>query len=160
MATDRTFDQLRAENPSTDPVETPKVFEPHEAINSRIVFEPMSNQGHVRITARSENFDLLWGVIASPGTLSRHPVEVAFYDRLFEQAKHHIPSLVTLSGTDAISLAHQRVAQLRKCLDALEELLTPKKISDKTEKRASGIVPDLNDAFRLLDAWTSTEDEQ
>ena len=87
-------------------------------------------------------------------------MEVAFYDRLVQQAHGHLPTQSDPSGTESISHALQRVRQLRKCLDDIEATLTPKKVSEKTEKRAAAIVPDVNDAFRLLDAWTSKGDEK
>lgn len=160
MATQRTFDQIRVANPSIDAVESPETFAPHEAINARVVFEPMPEHGHVRVTARSESYGLLWGVTASPGMLSQHPVEVAFYDQLVQQAREHLPAQGNATGTNSIAHVLSRVAQLRKCLDAIEASLTPKKVSDKTEKRAAAIVPDVNDALRLLDAWTSKDDSE
>ena len=160
MAIQKTFDQILATNPTVDAVEEPGMFKPHEAIDTRMVFEPMPEQGHVRITARSESYDLLWGVIASPGMLTRHPVEVAFYEHLIDQAKMHLPPQSERTGTGYVSHVLKCVADLRKCLDAIEKSLKPKKPSDKTEKRASAIVPDVNDALRLLNAWNSTDDEQ
>ena len=160
MASQKTFDQIRVTTPQTDAVESKDVFAPHEAINARLTFEPMPGQGDVRITARSESYELLWGVTASPDMLTRHPVEVAFYERLIEQARKHIPALVAPSGTESISHVLQRVSKLRECLDEIEKSMTPKKVSDKTEKRASAIIPDVNDALRLLKAWAPTDDEK
>ena len=160
MTSQRTFDQIRVANPSIDAVDSPDTFAPCKAINARVVYEPLPEQGHVRVTARTEAYELLWGVTASPGMLSQHPVEVAFYDRLVQQARQHLPAQSDASGTESISHVLHRVSQLRKCLDDIEATLTPKKVSDKTEKRAATIVPDVNDAFRMLDAWTSKVEEK
>jgi hypothetical protein len=129
-------------------------------IEARIVLEPKPHQGHVRITARSADYELLWGTTASPGMLKRHPVEVAFYQRLIDQAESHIKSETPTEGTAAIERALATVQQLRSCLDTIEKSLTPKKVSDKTEKRADGVAGDLLDALRCLSKWSSTEETE
>lgn len=157
MTAQKTFDQLRFADPSTDAVEDPEAYSPHQAINARIVFEPMPAQGHVRLTARSESYDLLWGVTASAKTLERHPIEVAFYDELINLARQHLPTETEVKGTESITHVLNGIAHLRKRLAAIEASVTPKKTSDKTEKRAAGLVPMINDAMRLLDAGNSGE---
>lgn len=157
MTGSKTFDQLRQQNLSTDAVENPDAFFPHSAIAARVVFEPMPAQGHVRITARSESYDLLWGVTASPKNLTQHPVEVAFYDRLVDEAKKHLPEEVSSQATKSISDVLQQVQQLRSRLDAVEASLTPKNVSEKTQKRASEVAPKIHDALRLLDGWAKKD---
>jgi hypothetical protein len=132
MPTQKTFDQLVLTNPEIDPVPTPDAFAPHEAINARIVFEPMPAQGHVRITARTDDYELLWGMMASPKMLARHPAEVALYDRLIEHAAAHLPEQTITDTTDAISQVLQHVRKARRALDALENSITPKKVTAET----------------------------
>ena len=154
---ERTFDQLRQQNPNADAVESPDIFLPHTAIAAYVVFEPMPEQGHVRITARSDEHELLWGVTASPRNLKQHPVEVAFYNRLIVQAQKHLPDEVESEGTKSISSVLQQVERLRSCLDAIETSLKPQKVSDKTEKRASEVAPKIHDALRMLVDWAKKE---
>ena len=153
-----TFDQIQSQHPNVDPLEEPEVFNPHKAIEARLVIEPHPAQGHVRITARSASNELLWGVMASPRMLRQHPVEVAFYTRLIEEAEKHLPAKVEPRGTATIDQVLADVSKLRNSLDRLEKELSPQKVSDATEKKAMAASSNVRDALRLLNRFVSQSD--
>ncbi len=155
----RTFDQALIENPDLDPIRDEQHFLPNTALEFLLVFEPIPEYGHVRITARTRKGKLLWGFVASGEMLKRHPVEVAIYEELIQHAQTHFPRSSEQQQASSVAQALAKVASIRKALDAIEQSLTPKKVTDKTEKRASCITHDLDDALRLLNDWTSSEAE-
>ncbi|MCA9033334.1 MAG: hypothetical protein KDA66_21125, partial [Planctomycetaceae bacterium] len=132
-------------------------FSPHTAINAKIVFEPMPAQGHVRISARTVDYELLWGVIGARESLERHPAEVAFYERLVRLAKEHLPKQLRPANSNSVEDALACVARLRRSLDGIESSLSPKQVTEKTEKRAEAMLPDLTDAVRILESLSSKE---
>ncbi len=158
MAVQQTFDQVLHDNPDLDPIADPAAIAPNIVISARIVFEPMPAQGNVRVTARTDDFRLLWGVTASPSMLARHPAEVAFYEALIEKTKQLLPPAVEAAQIDSITLGLQFLQQIRSRLDEIEKSLSPKKVTDKTMKRAAAFLFSLRDAVRLLNT-TRADDE-
>jgi len=161
MAIQKTFDQMFNDHPDSDPVSQPELFAPYRTLAARIVFEPMPlpDQPQIRITARTDDYDLLWGTVISESTKNKRHVEVALYDRLMTVANECFPQSAVTSSQDQLTEALDLVKKLKARLEQFEADLQPKKVTDKTMKRAASRLPDLRDALRLLGVST-TEDEQ
>ena len=161
MAIQKTFDQMLNDHPESDPVSQPDLFAPHRTLAARIVFEPipLPDQPQVRITARTENYDLLWGTVISETTRNKRHVEVAMYERLMTVANECFPQTSETVTQDQLTEALDLIKKIKARLDQFESDLQPKKVSDKTMKRAASRLPDLRDILRLVGVST-TEDEQ
>jgi len=155
MGTHRTFDQLLAEK-TVDPLASPEHFAPHKVIESRLVFEPMSDQDRVRVTARAADFRVLWGVVASKGMLTQHPVPVAFYEALKELTHENLPkgNVGDLSGTLVDDSLGEAAALIHR-INELTEKLRVKKVSDATRKRALLFSSAFRDARKLIESYIS-----
>lgn len=161
MAAQKTFDQIFNDHPESEPVTHPDLFAPHRTLAARIVFEPMPlpDQPQVRITARNDNYDLLWGTVISESTKNKRHVEVALYDRLMTVANECFPQSAATASQAQLTEALDIIKKLKARLDQFQGDLQPLKVTDKTRKRAASRLPDLRDALRLLGVST-TEDEQ
>ena len=161
MAIQKTFDQMFNDHRDSDPVSQPELFAPCRALAARIVFEPMPlpDQPQVRITARTDDYNLLWGTVISESTKNKRHVEVALYDRLMTAANECFPQSAVTSSQEQLTEALDLIKKLKARLEQFEADLQPKKVTDKTMKRAASRLPDLRDALRLLGVST-TQDEQ
>jgi hypothetical protein len=151
----KTFDQIRTENPSKEPSDSPDVFDPHKILESRIVLEPLPARGHIRVTARSPKYELLWGVVLSKEMLKTHPVEVAFYDTLIKECRRYLPVQQDVAGEVPDVL--QDIANLKLRIQTIEEKLTPKVVSQKTENTADAVSAAIKDAIKLLNNVTLSD---
>lgn len=157
MAIQKTFDQMFNDNPESDPVLQPDVFAPHRTLAARIVFEPMPEQPHVRITARTDDYNLLWGTVISESTKNKRHVEVALYERLMAVANECLPKAEVTASQDQLTEALELISKLNARLAQLEKRLRPNEVSDKTMKAAAEHVPDLRDALKLLGVATNKD---
>ena len=160
MAIQKTFDQIFNDHPDSDPVSEPELFAPYRTLAARIVFEPMPlpDQPQVRITGRTDGYDLLWGTVISESTKNKRHVEVALYDRLMTIANECFPQSAVTASQDQLTEALDLIKKLKARLEQFESDLQPITVTDKTMKRAASRLPDLRDALRLLGVST-TEDE-
>ncbi|MEJ7591725.1 MAG: hypothetical protein WKF77_09265 [Planctomycetaceae bacterium] len=158
MAIQQTFDQKFNDHPDSDPVSQPDLFAPHRTLAARIVFEPMPlpDQPHVRITARTDDYNLLWGTVISESTKNKRHVEVALYDRLMTVANECFPQSAVTASQDQLTEALDLIKKLKARLEQFEGDLQPITVSDKTMKRAASRLPGLKDALKLIGV-SSTE---
>ncbi len=160
MAIQKTFDQMFNDHPESDPITQPDLFAPHRTIAARIVFEPMPlpDQPQVRITARTENYHLLWGTVISETTKNKRHIEVAMYERLMAVANECFPQSSVTVTPNEIAEALDLIKKIKARLDQFESDLQPKKVSDKTMKRAASRLPDLRDALKLIGVVSTATD--
>ncbi len=160
MKNQKTFDQQFDEHPDSDPVSQPDLFAPHRTLAARIVFEPMPlpDQPQIRITARTDDYNLLWGTVISESTKNKRHVEVALYDRLMTVANEYFPHSPVTAPQGQLTEALDLIKKLKARLEQFENDLQPIKVTDKTMKRAASRLPDLRDALRLLGVSTTEDD--
>ena len=157
MSRQKTFDQMLNEHSESDTQLRPELFEPNRVIRARIILEPMPEQEHVRITARTDDNQLLWGKMYSPASAKTHPVAVAIYDALIAAANSCLPTRVSPATLDQHTEALTLVGLLKSRLGKIEKDLRRKKVSEKTMKRGASRLPDLRDALTLIDMWETNE---
>lgn len=157
MAVQKTFDQIFNDHPESDPVTHTDLFAPHRTLAARIVFEPMPEQLHVRITARTDDYNLLWGTVISEATKNKRHVEVALYERLMSVANECFPKSEVTASQDQLTEALELINKLKARLAQLEKRLLPKEVSNKTMKAAAEHLPDLRDALKLLGVATNKD---
>jgi hypothetical protein len=119
-------------------------------IDGFIVTEPLG--GGVRVTARGHDNKLLWGFVAGQLAMDSPHVLVATYESLRTSVIIDLPSYVDKKNDGA--------PKTKQCLEAIESItamlgkvrdkLSPKQITDKTEKRAGDCLPALRDIITML----------
>ena len=154
MGTQQTFDQIRGET-KADPIDNPERFLPNKVVETRLVFEPLADQSRVRVTARTADYQLLWGVIASEGMIAQHPVPVAFYEALSQLTKQHMPDSDGATATASVSEASAAAKMLTDRVADLLAKLDVKKVSDATLKRAALFRAAFRDALKNLESSIS-----
>jgi hypothetical protein len=150
----KTFDQMLTEcgNAGLHAVD----ISPNRVIPANIVLEPNSHQGvaRVRVTARDEEFNLLWGVNVSEGLMpAESPTPVAFYGRLREMIRENLTD-----PAPRHELTKDPFVALQFCLSRIRDMLSKceketvlvKKKSDVTETRASKVADILFDTLRQM----------
>lgn len=144
-AKQRTIDDLIADNaPTKRSIPTGA-----RVIDGAIITEPLG--AGVRVTARDSKDRLLWGYVAGQISLDAPHVLVATYETLRQQVIGELPSYVdSHAGTPATKQCLDALAAITVMLDRVRERLSPKAISDKTEKRATECLPALRDIVTLI----------
>ena len=127
-----------------------KDIRPNTLIQGEVIFEPVLNG--VRVTARDKSHKLLWGVIASKGMLTQIHCPVALYDTLQSLIASELKkqSLPYLEDSDPVVSAKAAVEVLQKTLNALNDSISVKKVSEATRERARTIRRIVNDANSLI----------
>lgn len=119
-------------------------------IKGEVVFEPLSTG--VRVTARDENHNILWGYVASKETVSQIHCLVAIYDALQELIKNELEKRGSINddNEDYMSVAQKNIDELKLSLENLESTIKVKKVSKATIARAKNIAQVVKDANRLI----------
>lgn len=154
----KTFDQMRRE-PTQRDLFDPEKTSPHVALHAAMTFEPNTHQGvrRVRVTARDENLEVLWGANVSEGMLDpERPTEVAFYSTLRELIRRHLPADRPKFETtdDPYESLRRSLSGIRDwCADIEESTVNVKKKSDVTTVCAEAVASLLLDTLR---AWSQS----
>ena len=118
-------------------------------IDGAIVTEPLG--AGIRVTARDSRDRLLWGYVAGQISLDSPHVLVATYETLRKHVIDELPSYVdSNAGTPATTQCLDAIASISAMLEKVRDRLSPKTISDKTEKRAAECLPALRDIVTLI----------
>lgn len=118
-------------------------------IDGVIVTEPLG--AGIRVTARDSRDRLLWGYVAGQISLDSPHVLVATYETLRQHVIGELPSYVdSNASTPATTQCLDAITSINGMLEKVRERLSPKTISDKTEKRAAECLPALRDIVTLI----------
>lgn len=123
---------------------------PNRRVPGEIVFEPMGSG--VRVTARDAEHRVLWGYVASKGTVRQIHCLVAVYDTLQELVAEELEKrgLFSAESEDPIVAAHSALGRLEKTAKWLRDSIEVKKVSDATLERARTIARIVSDADRQI----------
>lgn len=144
-AKQRTIDDLIADKAST----AKEMPFGARVIDGAIVTEPLG--AGIRVTARDSRDRLLWGYVAGQISLDSPHVLVATYETLRQHVIVELPSYVDGNvGSPATTQCLDAIASISAMLEKVRERLSPKTISDKTEKRAAECLPALRDIVTLI----------
>lgn len=121
-----------------------------QVVGGLIVTEPLGNG--IRVTARDHDERLLWGYIAGQLSLDSPHVLVATYDALRKHVIRGLPHYVdsTAVGAPATKQCLDAIGSITAMLEKVRDRLSPKNVSDKTEKRAAECLPALRDIMTLI----------
>ena len=145
MATSKLFDQMVDDNSGRVPTN----IEPNQRFVGEVVFEPIGSG--VRVTGRTEEHELLWGMVCSKGMLEQPHASVAIYGALREEVQKALAAndLPTPEKKDSVDLALRVIERMEQFLAAAKEKITVKKISAVTKARATTIAKVINDAHQM-----------
>jgi|GEM_PF-1205393 len=124
---------------------------PSQRLQGEVIFESIG--GHVRVTARDHNHNVLWGYVGSKETVGRPHCSVAMYDSLqtilgaeLSKRGHLIPEV-----GDPIKEANDAINALTEQLKAMRKKgLEVEKVTDATRARARIIARIVSDASRSI----------
>ena len=148
-----TFDQ-KLKRKGSGQLFDPETTAPDVALKTTLVLEPNTHQGvaRVRVTARDEKFNVLWGANVSEGILNPDSqTEVGFYSTLRGLIREHLPrERERFETTDAPYESIQRsVRTLSEYCSAIEDgTIKVKKKSTITTARAEAVADVLLDTLR------------
>lgn len=142
----RTFDDL------SDDGEVQRRAAPDRGrvIDGCIVTEPLG--GGIRVTARGHDNKLLWGFVAGQLAMDSPHVLVATYESLRTSIIVDLPSYVDKKndGTPKTQQCLEAIESITDMLGKVRDKLSPKHVTDKTEKRAANCLPALRDMITML----------
>lgn len=129
---------------------TPENCGVNTLIPAKLGLEPMGSG--VRVTARDEQGQTLWGVVASLPMLSSGECPVAIYDRLMELLKEKGigGQSEELSHEESVNRAQTTLEELRTTIASLQNGLDVKKPSEATARRADQLYRAARDAALML----------
>ena len=94
----------------------------------------------------------MWGFVAGPLALESTHVLVATYEALRDDIVKSLPDYTDKrdDGTPKTKQCLEAINAISAMLSKLRDRLSPKNVSDKTEKRAAECLPALRDIVTLL----------
>lgn len=106
----------------------------------------------VRVTARANDDRLLWGFVASQLALESSHVLVAVYEALRKDVVEQLPAFTDgrVGGQSNTAQCLDSIQAINAMLGKLRDRLSPKTVSDKTERRAAECLPALRDIVTML----------
>ncbi len=129
---------------------------PNKAIKSYVVLEPIEHQGvtRVRVTARDENLDVLWGVMISEGLMpSGNSTPVAIYSSLRNMIREKLSDPKPkheITSDPYESISHCKAAINELIDESLKRTVQIKKKNAITNTRADDVASILWDTLQQL----------
>ena len=129
---------------------------PNKTINTYVVLEPVEHQGvtRVRVTARDEEMNLIWGVMVSEGLLpTSSPTPVSFYSSLRRLIRDNLANTkpkyeISPDPYEAIEYCENSIKELLK--EASKKTVQVKSKKETTDARANDVANILLDALQQL----------
>ena len=142
----RTFEDHPDSGHHASPVAPPGIY----VLEGRIVIEPMGNG--VRVTARAKDDRLLWGFVASQLAFDSPHALVAIYEALRKDVVEQLPTFTDGRdhGQSNTTQCLELIQAINAMLGKIRDRLSPKTVSDKTERRAAECLPALRDIVSML----------
>jgi len=146
MTTSRMFDQMLEDNGGR----MPSAIAPNQRISSEVIFEPLGNG--IRMTGRTEQHKLLWGMVCSKGMLDQPHASIAIYTELRCEVEKALAArgLPVAGQEDEVAAALAAIEKMQGFLAAARKKITVKKISAQTKARAAAIAKALSDAHQMV----------
>ncbi len=145
MTTPRMFDQMIEDHDG----QVPPDISPNQRFIGEVVFEPLGSG--IRVTGRTEQHEVLWGMVCSKGMLEQPHAAVAVYGALREEVEKALSArgLPVSEPTDSVDSALHAIEKMEKFLAAARKKITVKKVSSETKSRAAMISKAVNDAYQM-----------
>lgn len=146
MTTQRLFEQMLEDNGG----KVPPDISPNQQMCGEVVFEPLG--AGIRVTGRTEDHKLLWGLVCSKGMLEQPHGSIAIYSALREQVEKAMvfEGLSVSEPRDSVDAALAAINKAEAFLKAARKDITVKKPSEKTGLRAAVITKAVGDAFQMV----------
>ena len=146
MTTRRLFEQMLEDNGG----KVPPDISPNQQMCGEVVFEPLG--AGIRVTGRTEDHKLLWGLVCSKGMLEQPHGSIAIYSALREQVEKALvfEGLSVSEPRDSVDAALAAINKAEAFLKAARKDITVKKPSAKTGFRAAVITKAVGDAFQMV----------
>jgi hypothetical protein len=145
MTTPRMFDQMLEDNGGQMPAE----MAPNQRISGEVIFEPLG--AGIRVTGRTEQHKLLWGMVCSKGMLDQPHASIAMYAELRQEVEKALAAqgLPVTDREDEVASAVAAIERMQAFLAAARKKITVKKISSQTKTRAAAIAKAVSDAHQM-----------
>ena len=146
MTTPRMFDQMLEDHQGNIP---PDIL-PNQQICGEVIFEPLG--AGVRVTGRTEQHQLLWGLVCSKGRLEQPHGSIAIYSALRDEVEKALVSegLPVSEARDSVEAALDAIKKAEAFLKAAKKKITVKKVSSETRSRAAVILKAVSDALQMV----------
>ena len=146
MTTPRMFDQMVEDNDG----QVPPDISPNQRLVGEVIFEPLGSG--IRVTGRTEQHEVLWGMVCSKGMLEQPHAAVAVYGALREEVEKALSArgLPVSESADPVDSALHAIEKMEKFLAAARKKITVKKVSPETKSRAAVISKAVNDAYQMV----------
>jgi hypothetical protein len=146
MTTPRMFDQMLEDNGGKVPAD----ISPNRLMAGEVVFEPLGSG--IRVSGRTEQHELLWGLVCSKGMLDQPHASIAVYAALRDEVEQALAArgLPIADPVDAVDAALTAISRLEAFLAAARKKITVKKISPETRSRAAVIAKAVGDAHQMV----------
>ena len=146
MTTQRLFEQMLEDNGGKVPAD----ISPNQQMCGEVVFEPLG--AGIRVTGRTEDHKLLWGLVCSKGMLEQPHGSIAIYSALREQVEKALvfEGLSVSEPRDSVDAALAAINKAEAFLKAARKDIMVKKPSAKTGFRAAVITKAVGDAFQMV----------
>lgn len=146
MTTPRLFEQMLEDHGG----KVPPDISPNQQICGEVIFEPLG--AGIRVTGRTVNHQLLWGLVCSKGMLEQPHGSIAIYSALRDAVEKALISegLPVSEPRDSVDAAFASIKKAEAFLRAAKKNITVKKISPETGSRAAAIAKAVSDAFQMV----------
>ena len=115
-----------------------------------VVLEPLGEG--VRVSARSSDDALLWGMVCSKLMLQQPHASVALYDQLraiaIEELSRYGREVPT--NPETVDAALDTLRRLEEAIASARRSITVKKVSPETQSRARDILRSFGDALQMI----------